>query len=175
MLSIAVETDGELVSVLQRVSEPCLHRTADADVERKAEHSRAVRLRDLRGVVGRGIVDDDDVDRGIECSYLADDPSDRARFVPRRHDRDEGGVPSYRNPGPEPHELQQPARPMRIRVLVEDALPRAPAHLLRLPGIRDQLTVRADGLLHTLDDDELATRLEPALDTLVRIRDDRRT
>ncbi len=89
MLSIAVETDGELVSVLQRVSEPCLHRTADADVERKAEHRRAVRLRDLCGVVGGGIVDDDDVDRGIELSYLADDPSDRARFVPRRHDRDE--------------------------------------------------------------------------------------
>ena len=41
-------------------------------------------------------------------------------------------------------------------------------------GIGDQLAVRGDRLLHALDDEQLATRLEPALDALVRIRDDRR-
>ena len=63
---------------------------------------------------------------------------------------------------------------MGIRVLVEHTLPRSAAHLLCLRRIRDQLAVGGDGRLRALDDEQLATGLEPALDSLVRIRDDGR-
>ena len=75
---------------------------------------------------------------------------------------------------PEADELEQPPRPVRVGVLVEDALARAPTHLLRLPGVGDELAIGRDRLVRALDDDELASRLEPALDPLVRVRDDRR-
>ena len=55
----------------------------------------------------------------------------------------------------EADELEQPARAMGVRVLVEHALAGATPHLLRLRGIRDELAVRRDRLLRGLDDDEL--------------------
>src|SRR5438477_8642104 len=71
-------------------------------------------------------------------------------------------------------ELEQPARAMAIGVLVEHALARATAELLRLAGIVEQVAVGGDGFVRVMDDEQLAARLEPALDPFVRVRDDRR-
>src|SRR5207244_6458271 len=42
-----------------------------------------------------------------------------------------------------------------------------------LRGIAKQVAIGGDRLVGVVDDDELAARLEPALDALVRVRDDR--
>ncbi len=57
----------------------------------------------------------------VEREDLVDDAADRACLVPRGNDRDEARR-SRRDPGLEPDELEQPPRPVRVRVLVEDAL-----------------------------------------------------
>src|SRR5262249_20779958 len=74
----------------------------------------------------------------------------------------------------QPHELQQPPRTVAVRVLVEDALACAAAELLGLPRVVEQLAVGRDRLVRVVDDEQLAARLEPALDAVVRVRDDRR-
>src|SRR4051794_13092577 len=63
---------------------------------------------------------------------------------------------------------------MPIRMLVEHAFTRAASHLLRLRRIREQLAIGVDGLRRVLDDQQLRPRLEPALEAVVRVRDDRR-
>ena len=78
VLAVAVEADRELVAVLERVPEAGLHGAADAEVEREAEHDGAPRLCDRRRAVRRAVVDDDDVEAGIEGPDLVDDAADRA-------------------------------------------------------------------------------------------------
>src|SRR5256885_3827689 len=71
-------------------------------------------------------------------------------------------------------EAEHPARPVGVRVLVERPLPSAAAELLRSRRIREQVAVGRNRRVRVLYDEELAPRLEPALDARVRIRDDRR-
>src|SRR5215218_1498422 len=72
-----------------------------------------------------------------------------------------------------PGELEQAPRAVRVRVLVEHALSRAAAKLLGLSRIVEQLAIRGERLVGRFDDDELAPRIEPAIDALVGVRDDR--
>src|SRR3954468_2748536 len=74
----------------------------------------------------------------------------------------------------EADEVENLARAMRIRVLVEHALARAAPHRLGRPGVAEQLAIRGDRLVGGRDDLQLGADVEPALDALVRIRDDRR-
>ena len=62
---------------------------------------------------------------------------------------------------------------MRVGVLVEHALAGAGAQLLGLRRVVEQVAVGGDRLVGVVDDEQLAARLEPALDPLVRVRDDR--
>src|SRR4051812_40583042 len=73
----------------------------------------------------------------------------------------------------QPEELEQSPGATLVGVLVEHALPGAPPHLLGLRGITQQLPVCGERLVGVVHDEQLAPRLEPALDPLARIRDDR--
>src|SRR5262245_15189055 len=73
-----------------------------------------------------------------------------------------------------PDELEQPPRAVAVRVLVEDPFACAAAELLGLPRVVEQIAVGHDRLVCVVDDEQLAPRLEPALDAVVRVRDDRR-
>ena len=73
----------------------------------------------------------------------------------------------------EPDQLEQLPRAVRVGVLVEDALARAGAHRLGLRRVGEQLAVRGERLVGVVDDEQLLPRLEPALDPLVGVRDDR--
>ena len=174
MLAVSVEPHGALVSLLAGVPEPGLDGAADPDVEGKAEDGGAVGLSHGRGLVGRGIVDDDDVDGQLELPDLVDDLSNRTGLVPGGDDSDDLRPGHTAHPGAEPDEFEQPPRAMRVRVLVEHSLSRARSHLLRLSRIRHELAVRRDSLFRGLDDDDLTSGLEPAVDALVRVRHDRR-
>src|SRR5438093_12733204 len=66
-------------------------------------------------------------------------------------------------------QLEQLPRPVRVRVLVERALPRPAPELLGLSRVGEQLAVHGGCLLGDRDDEQLAPRLEPALDTVRRI------
>ena len=70
-------------------------------------------------------------------------------------------------------QLEQAARPVAVGVLVEHPLARAAAHLLGLGRIVEQRPIGGDRLAGVVHDEQLAPRLEPALDPLVRVRDDR--
>src|SRR5712691_9892279 len=72
------------------------------------------------------------------------------------------------------HELEDLACAMRVGVLVEDALARASPHRLRRGRVVEQLAVGGKRLVGGGDDADLRLRIEPALDPLLRIRDDRR-
>src|SRR5438093_2107186 len=60
-------------------------------------------------------------------------------------------------------QLEQPAGAVEVGVLVEGPLPGGPAHLLRPPGVVEQLLVRGGRLVGGADDEQLPARLEPAL------------
>src|SRR5438105_4934124 len=75
--------------------------------------------------------------------------------------------------GADADEVEQLLRAVAIGVLVEHALARAPSQLLRLRGIGEQLAVGRDRLVGVVDDDQLGPGLEPALEPVVRVRDDR--
>ena len=73
-------------------------------------------------------------------------------------------------------ELEQPEHltgPVRVRVLVEDALPRPSAHRRGAGRIVEQGVVRVERRVGVLDDDELLAGLEPPLEPAVGVRDDR--
>src|SRR4051812_20870581 len=71
-------------------------------------------------------------------------------------------------------QVEQPPRPVEVGVLVERALAGGAPHLLRAPRVVEQLLVGGGRLLGVRDDQQLAAGLEPALDPLVRVGDDRR-
>src|SRR5439155_10730210 len=64
---------------------------------------------------------------------------------------------------------------MGIGVFVKDAFAGAPAHRLRGGRIVDQLPVCTDSLVGCRHDTQLRAGLEPALDPLLRVGDDRRS
>ena len=126
--------------------------------------------RDLGGPVGRAVVDDDDVEAGIERAQLVDHAAAASRssfsagtIATRRSSASPAGAPARRGSSTvsgtgrhrdaEPEQLEQPPRAVRVRVLVEHALARAPAHLLRLRRVGEQLAVRRDRLVGVGDDD----------------------
>ena len=155
---------------------PGLHGAADADVEGEPQHGRSVRLGHVRRVVGRRVVDDDDVDRRDRRPGSRRRPgrSHRPRSTRARPRRAVARL-IRATPDLEPDELEQPARAMRIGVLVENALARATAHLLGLA--RDPRRARGTRRPPPRRDSTTTSsraRLEPALDPLVRVRDDRR-
>jgi hypothetical protein len=96
VLAVPVEPDRGVVALLEREAEPGLDGAADADVERQPEHGRAALGGGGPGLVGRGVVDDHDLDSRIEGADLVDDPPDRARLVVRR---DDGRDPSKAQTG----------------------------------------------------------------------------
>src|SRR5581483_6812491 len=71
-------------------------------------------------------------------------------------------------------QVEQPPGAMQEGVLVERPLAGGGAQLLGARRILEQLPVRGDRLVGVLDDEQLPARLEPALDPLVRVGDDRR-
>src|SRR5436190_849333 len=73
----------------------------------------------------------------------------------------------------QPDQVEEAAGAVAVGVLLEHPLPRAAPQLLRPSRLLEQLAVRGDGLVGARDDDDLGARLEPALDPLVGIGDDR--
>src|SRR4051794_8946581 len=78
-----------------------------------------------------------------------------------------------RHRGASTDELEDPSRAMGVRVLVEDALACATAQLLRRTRIGEQLAIGGERLVGVRDDAQLRPGLEPAVDSLHGIRDDR--
>src|SRR4051794_2063619 len=74
---------------------------------------------------------------------------------------------------PQPQQLEQLPRAVAVGVLVEHTLTRTTAELLGLSRVCEQLAVGVRRLLRVLHDDQLRPWLEPALDAVVRVRDDR--
>ena len=62
VLAVAVDLDGDVVAVLERVLVARLHRAADAEVERHPHDACAGGARGPRRVVGRAVVDDQHVE-----------------------------------------------------------------------------------------------------------------
>src|SRR5438270_10349248 len=69
--------------------------------------------------------------------------------------------------------VEHAACAMRVRVLVEQALARAPAELLGLSGVREQVSVDRGRLVGVGDDAQLTLGIEPLLEAGNGIRDDR--
>ena len=170
VLPVAVDADGEVEAVLEGEAEARLHGAADAEVERQPEDDRALRRRDLGRAVDGAVVDDDDDEPGIERAQLVDHARHRQLLVQRGDDRDaaqlrepgerrgrSGACSTVSGTGGHRHadteQLEQLPRAVRVRVLVEHALARAAAHLLRLRGIGEQLPVRRGRLVRVRDDD----------------------
>jgi len=89
VLPVAVEPDREVVAVLERVPEPGLHRGADPEVERQTNDGRASGGRAGSRGVGGPVVDDDDVDPGVERVDPVDDGRDGSLLVEGGDDRDD--------------------------------------------------------------------------------------
>src|SRR3954454_1723085 len=68
---------------------------------------------------------------------------------------------------------QQSPRAVTVGVLVDDPLARTAAELLCLAGIVEEVPNRGRRLVGIRDDEELAAGLEPLLDPVVGVRDDR--
>src|SRR5438093_1260836 len=77
--------------------------------------------------------------------------------------------------GSDADEVEDLSRAVRIRVLVEHSLAGATSHRFGRSRVVQQLAVRRERLVGVRDDAQLGARFEPALDSLVRIRDDRGT
>ncbi len=88
MLAVAVDTHRKVVAVLEGEAKAGLHRAADTEVERQPQHARTLAARDPRRPVDGAVVDDDDVQPGIEGAQLVDHASDRVLLVQRGDDRD---------------------------------------------------------------------------------------
>src|SRR5712691_13420254 len=74
---------------------------------------------------------------------------------------------------PDADEIEDLTGAMRVRVLVEDAFAGASAHLLGRGGIAEQLPVSRRRFVGGGHNAHLSSRLEPPLDSFVRIGDDR--
>jgi len=85
MLAVAVDLDGDVVIVKVGVAVAGLHRAADAEVERQADHLRV--LAGLPGgVVGAPVVDEEDVERREMLMNPANQLPDGRPLVVGRHD-----------------------------------------------------------------------------------------
>src|SRR5919197_6723130 len=73
----------------------------------------------------------------------------------------------------QPEEIEHASRAVRVGVLVERALAGAAPQLVRGRRVGEELAVQARRLVLVVRDEQLLPRLEPALDALVGVRDDR--
>ena len=166
---------ADVVAVRERVLEARLHGSADADVERESQDGRSVRLGHLRGLIRRRIVDDDDVERHAVDDDLVDDArrSHPPRSTPARLRRASGAL----MPAPgRPSSTSSSSRRARWAYVCSSSTRSRARRPSPRPGpgprrARDMWRAASSA---RLDDDELAAGLEPPLDALVRVRDDRR-
>src|ERR671931_934831 len=84
-----------------------------------------------------------------------------------------GGLDRLRRLRGQAEEVEHASRAVRVGVLVERALAGAAPQLLRGHRVGEELAVQARRLVLVVRDEQLLPRLEPALDTLVGVRDDR--
>src|SRR5262245_37953680 len=75
----------------------------------------------------------------------------------------------------EADQLEQSPRAINVPVLVERPLACGTAQLLGTARVVEELRVGVDRLVRGRDDEQLPAGLEPAVDSLVRIGDDRRS
>jgi len=101
VLSIAVELDGDVVTVALCVQESRLHRSTDPEIEREVDEQRAGATRDAGGVVGRAVVDDDDIRGGIAFANAADHRREGRFLVVRGNDEEDAAHDSSIAEGPE--------------------------------------------------------------------------
>jgi hypothetical protein len=87
VLAVAVDLHSDVEAVLVRVAVARLDRSADAQVERQAQHVDALRSGDGGGAVDRAVVDDDDLEPRVEGADLVDHRADARFLVERGHDR----------------------------------------------------------------------------------------
>ena len=88
VLAVAVDLGGDVVAVAERVLEAGLHRAPDPGVERMAQDHRAAGLGLGRAVVGRAVVDHDDVEARRLAMDLTHHPADHPLLVVGRDDRE---------------------------------------------------------------------------------------
>ncbi len=81
VLAVAVDLDGDVVAVSERVLVAGLHRAADAEVEGMAEDHRPFGLGLDDGFVGRAVVDDEDVEPWRLALDVANDAADHPLLV----------------------------------------------------------------------------------------------
>ena len=87
VLPVSVDLDGDVEAVVARVPVSGLHGAADAEVEGQPHDERTVRARPRPGSVGRPVVDDEDLEAGIDGAHLLDHAGDRRLLVQSRDDR----------------------------------------------------------------------------------------
>ena len=90
VLAVAVDLDGDVVVVAQRVLVARLDRAADPEVVRVADHDRALGLGLGGGRVVGAVVDDEDVEARRLALDVAHDAADHPRLVVGGHDRELG-------------------------------------------------------------------------------------
>ena len=86
MLPVAIDLNRRVEAGLKRVAESGLHRAADPEVEGQPDNTSAVLPRNERRVVGRAVVDHEDLDLRVEGFQLVDDVAHRVLLVEGRHD-----------------------------------------------------------------------------------------
>ena len=87
VLTVAVDLGGDVVAVSERVLEAGLHRPPDPEVEGVADDRRVCGLGLGRGVVGRAVVDDQDVEARRGALDVAHDLGDHSALVIGGNDR----------------------------------------------------------------------------------------
>jgi hypothetical protein len=87
VLSVAVDLDGDVVAVQCGVAVAGLHRAANAEVEGQRDDDGG-RGDAFGGVVGRAIIDDEDVVAGQSAGEAVDESVDRSALIERGNDRE---------------------------------------------------------------------------------------
>ena len=86
VLPVSVDLDREFAAAAPGPLDTGLHGAADAEVERKLDDFGAGATSDGGRLVGRAVVDDDDLELGLGRPELGDDARDRVGLVEGRDD-----------------------------------------------------------------------------------------
>ena len=81
VLAVGIYLRYVVVAVLEGVDEPGLDGSADSEIERDPENTGAEAAAELRGVVGRSVVDHEWVEMRRVRPQCADDVCERRRLV----------------------------------------------------------------------------------------------
>ena len=95
MLAISVDLNHRLIPLALGVKEGRAHRAANPDIEGERDHYGPGLLSTCGCVVGRTIVDDEDVGVGAVLANLGDDVGDGTLLIPGR-DRNEHALASHK-------------------------------------------------------------------------------